>query len=226
MTRLALRLDGDAPYEAGAALLTALSWPEMIDDVGAMGKRHAALCQMYMTAQIEFQAARAETDPSGTVDLAAVKPLYLTQPPKWVSTFDDELHRRLDDRMVAARVAIPFLRQAAGLPVQLPPGVKRLSLDRVTNLVLDDKLTREKDDKNFQARVWRPSRPVIHIASAIAVLLDHAERQGNGFTVGDLFFQRNLIADVVGLSGQYAQLIPAITSIDMQPTKLIHLAIA
>ena len=226
MTRLDLRLDGDAPYEAGAALLTALAWPEMIDDADAMGKRHAALCQMYVTAQIECQAARAETDPSAAVDLAAIKPLYLTQPHKWVSTFDDELHRQLDDRMMAARVAIPFLRQAAGLPVQLPPGVKRLSLDQITNMVLDDKLTREKDVKNFQARVWRPSRPVIHIASAIAVTLDHAERQGVGFTVGDLFLRSNLIADVVRLSGQYAELIPAITTIDMQPDKLIHLAIA
>lgn len=218
MTPIGLHLDGDQPYEAGATLLTVLAWPEMIDDAHAMSQRHAALCQIFLTARIDVDPASANLAQS-------VKPLYFRQPEKNVSRFDHQLHERLDDRMVAARVAIPFLRVAAGQEVNLPKGVKRLSLDQITDMVLSDPLTRERDPKNFQTRVWRPSRPVIHIASAVAVIMDDAQRQGIEFTVADFFFRSNLIAGVVNLSEQYAELIPAITAIDMQSDRLIRLTL-
>lgn len=217
-TRIGLRLEGDHTYEAGAVLLSVLAWPEMIGDDRAMGQRHAALCQMYL-------AARSDADPGWANRPQLIKPLYFTQPERRVRRFDRELHGRLDDRMVAARVAIPFLRVAAGQEANLPGHVKRLSLEQVTELVLPDRLTRERDPKNFQTRVWRPSRPVIHIASAIAVILNEAERQAVQVTVGDFLLRSDLIADVVGLSERYAVLIPDVPGLDMQPEKLIRLGL-
>lgn len=85
--------------------------------------------------------------------------------------------------MAAARMAIAYLKEAAtGQVPKLPPGIKRLSLNQLSEMVLKD--TRERMPENVETRIWGESVPVIHIASAVEVLADIVERHGHERRLG------------------------------------------
>jgi hypothetical protein len=68
--------------------------------------------------------------------------------------------------MIAARMAYPFLKEAeSGKLPALPAGLKRFSLNQMAELVLSD--AGQADAENVETRIWRPSRPVIHLATAV-----------------------------------------------------------
>ena len=77
------------------------------------------------------------------------------------------LPRRLHERVIAApRMAYSFLREAeTGEVPELCPSVKRLSINAMSEPVLED--AGHSDLENVETRIWRPSRPVIHLASAV-----------------------------------------------------------
>jgi hypothetical protein len=61
--------------------------------------------------------------------------------------------------MIAGRMAVAFLKEALpGQVLKLPQGLKRLSINQLSRLVLDD--TRFTDPHNVETRIWRPSLPV------------------------------------------------------------------
>ncbi|MGC2223474.1 MAG: hypothetical protein WA624_14510, partial [Methylocella sp.] len=77
--------------------------------------------------------------------------------------------RRLGERLVAGRMAIPFLQKAElGRQPQLPSAIKRLSVNQMAEFVLDD--IGHTDPNNVKRRVWAPSRPVIHLAAAATMI--------------------------------------------------------
>ena len=79
------------------------------------------------------------------------------------------VEKRLGERMVAARMAIAFLKQIdTEASATLPAELRRLTLDAVAGFVKAD--ANQEDSKNVTYRFWKPSRPVIHLAAAAAII--------------------------------------------------------
>jgi hypothetical protein len=72
--------------------------------------------------------------------------------------------RRLGDRMTTARFVRPWISNWLEHPQPLPTGMKKFSQRQIAQYLSGG--DQEKAD-NFQKRVLRPSRPVIHLAVAI-----------------------------------------------------------
>ena len=96
-----------------------------------------------------------------------MKPIHAFRKEKLIGKDLVKLQRRLQGRMAAARMAMAYLKEVAtGKPPKLPHGIKRLSLNQLSEMVLED--TRETMAENVEERVWRASLPVIHLAAAMA----------------------------------------------------------
>jgi len=77
---------------------------------------------------------------------------------------------RLRHRIAAGRMAVPFLRTVEeGKTPPLPKGVKRLSINQMAEFVMDD--VDMVDIVNVTTRVWRESKPVVHLCAALTVTL-------------------------------------------------------
>jgi hypothetical protein len=75
--------------------------------------------------------------------------------------------RRLRDRSAAARAVRPWVRQLLGEP-RVVPGLKKFTQRQIALHLCDGDSERAA---NFQKRIWRPSRPVLHLAVAYDLTL-------------------------------------------------------
>jgi hypothetical protein len=148
------------PYEAGAMLITLLAYTgHSAYDEEERSRVHASLCSCMVRAI-------CEVDPLWATSPQSVKPIYPLRTQRDCNRTLQTLPRRLRDRMVAARMAYPFLKEAeSGEAPELPAAIKRLSLNQMAELVLSD--AGQADPENVETRIWRPSRRVIHLASAV-----------------------------------------------------------
>jgi hypothetical protein len=202
-------------YEAGALLVTLLAYPgESKDDDEQRSRVHACLCACTLRA-------RSETDPDWATSPQLVKPIYTLQSERDCVRCLRQLKRRLRDRMVAARMAYPFLREVdTGEAPELPPSVKRLSINAMSELVLEDAGYNEPE--NVETRIWRPSRPVIHLASAVHGYLHlHAEIEALG--LAPLLTRRDVIEYVIRSAEHCESLVARSRHLRVNADKLIKL---
>src|SRR6266850_1257723 len=150
-----------AVYEAGALLVTLLAFPDASDET--QGNVQASLCNYALKV-------RSAIEHDWTILPQPIKPFYAFRSECDCNRDLQTLVRRWRDRMVAGRMGIAFLKEALpGQVLELPATVKRLSINQLAELVLDD--TQFTDPHNVETRIWRPSRPVVHLASVIQVYL-------------------------------------------------------
>lgn len=84
--------------------------------------------------------------------------------PSWVRQKLRTARRRLRNRSEAARLTRPWVRELENLEPHRPvEGIKRFTTRQIALHLCND-----NDDAahNFQKRIWRPSRPVLHYAIA------------------------------------------------------------
>jgi hypothetical protein len=200
-------------YEAGAMVVALLVHPRDNKKEARAGL-HASLCAGVL---------RANFGDDHTSRL--MKPVYAFRDLKLIEKDLKILRRRLLDRMAAARMAIAYLKEASsGKPPKLPPGIKRLSLNQLSDMVLAD--TRESVPENVEVRVWGASLPVIHLASAIAVLADMADRaKDTKFSIAHLLVERSAIEWVVRAAEEYRSLLQR-SSLKISPKKLVKIGLA
>ena len=144
MTMHFIDLNQLAVYEAGAYIVSLLAYPgkSTRDDERRSGT-HRSLCACLLRA-------RAETDANWATQPQSVKPVYTSQTERECNRGLRTLPRRLHDRMIAARMASPFLREAeTGEVPELPPGVKRLSINAMSELFSRTRVIAIR-------RTWRP----------------------------------------------------------------------
>jgi hypothetical protein len=89
--------------------------------------------------------------------------------------------------------------------------------------VIDD--TGELDVSNVKTRVWRASRPVLHIASAAAVAVDQGAAAGRTISIADLFDDAAVIRWVVEVSGRFAEIITSTPRLRIASDRLVMLAL-
>jgi hypothetical protein len=79
--------------------------------------------------------------------------------------------------MVPGRTAIPFFQRAElGQLKTLPKEIQRLSVNQMAEFVRDD--AQQGDASNVERRIWAPSRPVIHLAAAAAIVGQKLSKSG------------------------------------------------
>ena len=202
-------------YEAGAALLTVLAYPGDSDETRA--KVHASLCHHALRVLCEIE-------PDWAFFPQRMKPIYALRTSREVSRDLRTLQRRLRDRMAAGRMAIGFLKEARGAAIELPAGRSRVSINQMARLVIDD--TGQTDPENVETRIWRPSLPAIHIASAFQVFLQLAEPEMGKLGLETFLLNRSAIECVVCAAEYHASIVAQSGGLPIDPAPLIAIRLA
>jgi hypothetical protein len=205
-----------AVYEAGALLVTLLAYPDASDET--RGNVHASLCNYALRI-------KSAADPDWTFAPQPIKPLYTFRSEHDCNRDLRTLVRRWRDRMIAGRMAIAYLKEAMpGQVLKLPPSVKRLSINELAKLVLDD--TRFTDPQNVETRIWRPSLAVVHLASAIQVYLSLTEADTPPIALEALLLNRARIEAVIEGAAYHESLMALSRHLRFDPEKMIKIRLA
>jgi hypothetical protein len=203
-------------YEAGATLLSVLAYPGDREETRA--GVHASLCHHALRVLCAIE-------PDWALFPQRMKPIYALRTSAQVKRDLRTLQRRLRDRMAAGRMAIGFLKAAVGGPVaELAAGLSRVSINQLARLVIDD--TGQTDPDNVETRIWRPSLPAIHIASAFQVFLQLAEPELGKFGLETFLLNRTAIECVVRAAEFHASIIAQSGRLPIDPARLIPIRLA
>jgi hypothetical protein len=203
-------------YECGAELLSVLACPEQSDEakrfqlcVSLCGK---AIWLKYMLAQDDWTPV-------------PVRLQYVFRDSKDINRDVNFVVRRMGERMVAGRMAVPFFqRSKLGRVAALPEEIKRLSVNQMTEYVLED--AGQADSENVKKRVWRPTQPVIHIAAAAAIVGQQLRNSGQVLALESFLFQRVLIEFVVRQAEELGELIAKDAQFPVKAEKLVRVRLA
>ena len=205
-------------YERSATVLTLLACPIDTEDENRRCEIFDWLCGRAVKLKME-------RDPSWAGKTQSIKPSHVVSAARQTGTDFGPIGKRLRDRMVAAKIAMPFLQQTqTGKAPELPPGVKRLSLNEMCEFCLVD--SNQSDQCNVETRIWRPSRPVIHLACAIAVMINDLERLGFPLTFDDLLMHWTFTRDILHLAQSYEEVVVKSPGLYIPPSDLIRIRIA
>jgi hypothetical protein len=200
-------------YEIGAMLVTWLAFPGEKESEERRSRVHASLCAYALRAKYQ-------TDPESLVSPQPIKPLHALRPQWDIERDLRTLERRFRDRMIAARMAIGFLKEAVtGEVPKLPAGINRISVNQMSRLVLDD--AGYTDPENVETRIWRPSLPVIHLATAVQVMLQIAEPTVGPLGLEALLLDRGII-ELVICTAQYHESVIVQSRLRVDPEKLVR----
>jgi hypothetical protein len=119
-------------------------------------------------------------------------------------------------------MAIAFLKEALpGHPLIRPPGMKRLSINQLARLVLDD--TQFTDPGNVETRIWRPSLPVIHLCSAVQIFLSQLEPEIGPIVLEALLLNRNAIQLVIHTAEYHESVLTQSRYLRIDPERTIRI---
>jgi len=206
-------------YEAGAMLVTLLAYP------GASGSDEERRSQLHASLCAYMLRASYEVDPDLATLPQIIKPIYPLQTERDCRKSLRSLPRLLRDRMVAARMAYPFLKEAeSGKTPALPAGLKRFSLNQMAELVLSD--AGQADAENVETRIWRPSRPVIHLATAVHGYLHLVGPEAEVLGFAPLMTSRPVIEYVIRNAQCCETLVTKASRLRIDPDQLIKIRLA
>ena len=139
----------------------------------------------------------------------ASKPFYASRPVRGLKHLQNSLENALNERILAAHFAIHYLKEMFGLTPAAILGRKdatRLSHDNILTRIAEFEVGVDVD--NFEQRILRPSRPVLHLAVAIALEMAIARQNGEPETgIGDLIFNEGLIDNIIHMASECADLL-------------------
>jgi hypothetical protein len=95
-----------------------------------------------------------------------------------------------------------------------------MSINQMALLVLKD--TGYTEPENVETRIWRPSLPVIHLATAIQVLLHLAEPLVGRLGLETLLLDRGII-ELVVKTAEYHRSVILQSPVKIDPEKLINI---
>ncbi len=200
----------DEVYERGAALLTVLACAKEIDE----GKRF----QLYLSLCGKALWLRHTMEPDDWTPIT-VRPQYVFRDCETIERDTRYVEKRLSERMIAARMAIPILRMGRDGAPPLPREIKRASLNQLAEFVLED--AGQEDPNNVERRFWAPSRPVIHLAAASLIVQQIRSRAGELVAFESFLINRVHIEAVVSLAEELEALIASIPEFPVKAEQLI-----
>jgi hypothetical protein len=198
-------------YEIGASLLTRLAFPGKQESEERLSRVYTSLCAYALRAKYE-------TDGEWLVSPQPIKPIYPLRPQWDIDRDLRTFERRLRHRMIAARMAIGFLKEVVTGKVPNLPGLERMSINQMALLVLAD--SGDTEPENVESRIWRPSLPVIHLATAIQLLLHLVEPKTGRLGLEALLLERKAI-ELVVRTAEYHRSVIAQSRLRIDPEELI-----
>jgi hypothetical protein len=200
-------------YECGAALLVLLACPEEESD--RQGDLHASCGKALWLQHL--------ADPNSIAPIS-VKPQYVFRDRAVIDRDFGFVAKRVEERLVAGRMAVPFLLRAEqGHEPRLPPGIKRLSVNQMAEFVLQD--AEQTDPSNLKRRYWAPSGPVIHLAAAAAVVGQELQKRKPRTGLEDFLTEQGLIQEVIRRGQLFADLIAADPKFPVKASKLVKVSL-
>lgn len=207
-------LDGAEIYERGALLLTVLAVPDALEV-----KRGLEIYRSLCARALWLDHLQNQDD----AHQITVQSRYIFRDRSVVDRDVSFVEKRFRERMVAARMAVPFLQRGANLEVRLPKGVKRLSLNEMANFVLED--AGQAVVQNLLRRVWRPSRKVIHLAVGASYMGQLSLRAGQPIGMDLLLSDNDYLSAVLSCGEEFAKLIESDPTFPAKGKDLIRLAL-
>lgn len=204
-------------YECGMLLITLLAYPEVENTEELMNNVHTSLVHLYLQKKIE-------TDPEWANTPQLIKPIYTLRNEKIIMKDLRQTDRRLRDRMIAARMAIGFLKEVvSGESPKMPVGFTQLSINAMSVLVADTE--NFSDSENIEKRIWQKSVPIIHLAAAVAMLINMTEKDvKEPSDIYDLLTEPDKIRWVISKTKEYAELLYKSKKLTITPDKLIQIS--
>ncbi|MEO3475903.1 hypothetical protein AAFN86_28900 [Roseomonas sp. CAU 1739] len=182
-------------YEAQAALLALIAWPE--DAPGSDGQSEAQVAlvsRMFRTA--------TEADPTFAHKRILVRLVYVQNDTNKMISMADRTYERLNRNLVALRILRPFAQQALfgeNAP-PLPVDLAQLSLNAATAWVTT-RAPGSPDPHSFEHKVVRPLYPVLHLGMALDMILHNVEQaRGNPPKPEVLMTDPELMRDMIDLA--------------------------
>jgi hypothetical protein len=205
-----INFEREEAYECGARLLMALSYVKEAESARNV-ERFRSLCGRALWG-------RHIVNPD---DVITAKPLYLFRDQKTIDGDVAQVAKRLGNRFVAGRMAIAFLQHAVlGENYCLPTGIKRLSLNELSEFVLED--AGQADANNVETRIWRPSRPVIHLAAAAVIAASQRSNAAKEVALELFLVNRPHIEQVVRIAVELEALIASDPKFPVKADQLIR----
>jgi hypothetical protein len=126
-------------------------------------------------------------------------------------------------------MALAFLKPASeGKIPTLPPALKKkLSINRAAEWALGGRVGGEV--ANIKARAWGPSRPVLHLAAAVAVLCESLARARITLDYRHLLWEPEIAGFIVREAESYVPLFEALKvkrQLAIEPKKFIRIRIS
>jgi hypothetical protein len=207
-----INLERDEVYECGAALLAVLACANEVGEE-RRDQLHLSLCGKALWL-------RHLENPDDWTPIM-VKPQYVFRDREVIDRDVAFVAKRLGERMVAGRMAVPFfLKPELGLLKSWPKQIERLSINQMAAFVLDD--AGQADAGNVERRIWAPSRPVIHLAAAAAIVGQQVRKNGYNLGLESLLADRALIEAIVKLAEVLEGLVATDPKIPVKADQLIR----
>jgi hypothetical protein len=199
-------------YECGAALLAVLVCPDE--------RSETRRAELYLSLCGRALWERYLEKPDDWTPVVVKQP-YVFRDRKIIDRDIRIVGKRFGERMVAGRMAIAFLQRAAsGAAHTLPRELKRLSLNEMAAFVRED--AGQADTTNVLRRVWAPSRPVIHLAAAAAIVGQKFEKRGLTIGLQRFLFDRHLVEEVLVEAETLKALIATDPKFPVKPEQLVQ----
>ena len=145
--------------ETGARFFATLALPG-VDEAEARQDAAAAMVTSYLHAANRIDQTEAPF-------LDSRLNAFAQRSPEWAKPVFNAVKRRLRYRLLLARGLRPWILQGLGQAPKTVLTIKKFT-QRQISLFLNGNDAQRAD--NFQKRVWRPSRPVLHLCAAWVTL--------------------------------------------------------
>jgi len=226
--------DSGPGYLPGARILALLAHPPRASSDKKWRQAELQLCRSVLLARQQIDPAWAQVEQS-------VVPEHLIYPSLGIEQKLEKLRVLHGHRMAAAHVAIPFFQEALRRGGGDSKTKRRIpTIDSRIQMTIDQEADRQDwlklqnislkarfpwDDHNFEQRVFRPSLPVLHLAVAVAVVIDRSQKAlrtgsseeptsassdmaGPQISIADFLLDPAYALTAVRLAEEYERLIP------------------
>lgn len=190
-------------YEIAALLFALLSAPPSVASDKEFNDYYFGLVS-------DFLHLKIHNDPEWAQISQNIKPYYLSISSDKAARIAVKSDKKIQNRLNAAHIAIQKLIEVAH-----PEKLNHINYDLSLNKMIEnlDQFEGIKDLDNFETRVWRTSIPIIHLAVALAIIMNDASVNfGIRLDYNSFYEDKSLTKRLIDEAKKYAK--------DLQQTSL------